>query len=217
MKYYLVLLLILSTSFIVNCGKEKEKITVIRGTVLDEKSMAPISGAGASAVLYSKGIPTELFYQMTDNQGQFNAELGEDEFLSGLEVRKEGYLPALGFSTIQTKINDYEYDYKYLLTPLDGALRIVYSNNQLDEKSIYLQTQTQSLLNTYSILPFTIPKPYPFLIGPMSTDSVQVTYPSNEMVYVYWDILPFSKVMEAAHRDSFFLAQGDTAVYRVML
>ena len=215
MKYAILLMALLAFGL---PGCEKEKHILIRGFVFDIKTNEPIDSAYVVYGIARNTIPGPIYTLYTDESGTFEVMIGEDESIRGLTVYSKHYLVEAGYETIWTKVDEHEYKYQFPMHPLDGALRMVYQNSQSENKKIYFRTATQSLLNTHGgNFGFNFPEPYPIEAAALSIDSFQVAYPSAEMVYLYWDTIPISNVPLSMPRDSFFLAQGDTLVYRVEL
>lgn len=203
----------MTTAFLA-CKKDEK--TVIKGLVLDIKTRMPIDSAVVSYSLDREDQHLEANTLSTNSAGKFTLSYDYNEFVSNFEIYKPGYLNVYRITNGQIRENE-ENQIVYKLYPRDAVLRIVYENSKPQPYTVYLQSQTASLKETYGIVPFAIPQPYPFVINAYTKDSVQVTYPSEEMVHIYWDLKPYYWVNSASHIDSFYMQKGDTAVYKVSL
>ena len=213
-----IFLLSLLLIFFLSC--HKESFTIINGTVTDAKTGLAIVGAAIDygILLLGSGMPGQIHSTSSDAEGNFTIKYGKDEGISGFQINKPGYLTR--FSPIGEGveiIKGQENNVVYILHPWDANLRFIFKNSFQESKSVYLEAQCKSLLEVYGELPFVIPQPYPRVLAPNTQDTLDLPFLSDEMIYIYWDVVKYAPPSQASFQDSVYLSHGDTAVFELTL
>lgn len=178
----------------------------------------PIAGASVTYSLYEGTNHHGLRFIISDSDGKFKLIHTSKEYISGLEIKKSGYLIRFSLNGPGVEIiNQIENitDIEVKMHPWDALLRIIYNNTLPQEKAVYLQAQCKTLLEAYGSLPFVITQPYPYLVESNSLDTVDYPFLSDEEIYLYWGFSHFSSVAQSLYKDSLYLARGDTATYSI--
>ena len=199
------------------CDSNHGRDTVIRGTVIDSKTAVRIQDAYIIYSLFRFGKHFGTHQLKTDSNGSFEIEYGANESISNIEISKSGYFTSFGFDAPERVIGELN-QVNFKLLPKDGWLRIDYDNPSLKNQKIYLKALSKSLDLNYGKMAYVFHQPYPVNMAETSAFTSQSAFSSDELVYLYWDTIPIiPNTHSSTHQDSFFLAQGDTLVYRVEL
>lgn len=207
----LLLLLFLSVS----CGREALPPTIIKGTVTDKKTGAPIRGAIAYFYFLYDGYDGTEYSDSktlrTDSDGKFSLEQDSEYKSTDSYVSHDGYISkqsVLFYKGIENVI-----DLKML--PVDGVLKLEIQNLNHQYDSIYVIFENPSYVAEAGYLKEIFLDEFPLVLHQDSTYIKYLPLPSEEYTKIHWGFSYFTSLEKAVFRDSVYLTLHDTTTYKI--
>ncbi|MFN0033628.1 MAG: hypothetical protein ACKVUS_01090 [Saprospiraceae bacterium] len=200
---------------IASCNKDKT--TIVNGTVVDKVTGEPIDSAFIEFKIQHKDDYTANSYEYVDI---YSNENGGFSFQSGLPlsifwVKKKGYLPkGLGTHIVdinQGKANDITVE----MIPLDGVLELNIENALGVSDTLYVSIYSPFRYSELGLSHGVASRDTFFVQHTHSATSV-IRLASEETINIYWDLspLPFD-ISAAPNQGSVYVARSDTATFNI--
>jgi hypothetical protein len=201
------------------CHKDKDKTTVIHGTVVDKVTGERIDSAYVEIRIAHNDIPFPNNYEIkntyTDKNGKFAFQ--SDNPVSIFLVLKDGYLPK-GLGTIVVPITQGQSNEVTIeMTPKDGILKLNYENNTGLHDTLYVAVYS-ALQESELNLSYGIIANLPVSVMNMSSNSTVFNLASEEVIDIYWAFSPWtnsSSIKLAPKHDSVFISRNDTTTFSI--
>lgn len=217
-NFFTILLFSLFLFSNANCRKEK-KDSFVKGRIIDVKTGVPIEGVKiqygiSDARTYGvKGV----YDVITDSDGKFNIDYGDDEGLTNVIISKAGYVPKSHFGIPPTKT---ENGYEVVMYPRDGVLKLTIENGLGQHDSIchgvYSAIFDSEMRLSSGILVSFNDYKLSLLAGDFY--SINIPVATEETIQIYWsfeEIHSYYPFKDAPFRDSVFVSQNDTVYYTI--
>ncbi len=203
----LLFLLLLATA----CNKNK----CIHGTVTDSKTGLPIVGARVE-LTYEFSVRanyrTRFESEETNDAGEFSHET-EEKNSEGIRVSgvfKAGYSPVIAFEGKDHKGCN---EVAIKLTPLDGTLKLVVSNETGSVDSVFARVLNKYEYDAHNFYLGSSPtRPFPLVLAPDEVFKQSFGTIVNDSSYVMWK---FTKDGPWLHTDSFLVKNADTLLFNI--
>jgi hypothetical protein len=199
------------------CGKEEPSPTVIKGTVSDRKTSAPIEGAVfllGFVTQSGNNETTEYVDFSTDADGKFEYTQNStyDYLNGGSNVSKPGYVSNHTFGISKGKENILN----ITLLPVDAVLKITILNQLGLQKPFYFDMTNPDVAkegNGLTAHYFLNNRPLILSQGEVYTQYFRLPESKN---YLYWDTEYFDMNVKASFKDTVWVYSHDTIEYNIV-
>lgn len=201
------------------CGKEEPSPTVIKGTVSDRKTGAPIEGAKFLIGFDTEANNTTLTKYIdftTDANGAFAYTEDSDYGYvnGGSNVDKPGYVTNHTFASGIFKGK--ENDLNITLLPRDAILKIVVLNQSGVQTPFYfLMNNPEEKIESGGLVSLYYLKEKPLNLMQGESYSQYFKLPESRN-YISWDTQPFTLGENASFKDTIWVYSNDTIEYSII-